>query len=183
MTSSHLKLDAQASAWTVWQHAVPRPSHGLASDSDAGLRSLNSTAFPVMVFCFLICSNLIELMRDSALKRLWPTTLLLLRRGCQHTKAEHGGPRGLLRPLPLPSLRGGMIGLDWLDGLPTMAAGFDMIQNHVELLSGKVHAAPTRSTATAMDAALITRDLCLRPRAGFPDALLPVVDHDAEFSA
>ena len=149
MTSSHKKLDAQASAWTAWQHAVPLPSRGLASDSDAELRTLNSTAFPVLVFCFLICSNFLELMSDSALKRLWPTTLLLLRRGRQHTKAEHGGPRGLLRPLPLPSRRGGKIGVDLFDGLLTTTAGFDMIQNHVELLPGKVHAAPTRSTATA----------------------------------
>ena len=28
---------------------------------------------------------------------------------CQRTKAEHGGPRGLLHPLPLPSRRGGSI--------------------------------------------------------------------------
>ena len=28
---------------------------------------------------------------------------------CQRTKAEHGGPRGLLHPLPLPWRRGGMI--------------------------------------------------------------------------
>ena len=38
-----------------------------------------------------------------------------------------------------------MIGVDWIAGLPTTAAGFDMIQNHVDLLSGKVHAVPTRS--------------------------------------
>ena len=31
---------------------------------------------------------------------------------CQRTKAEHCGPRGLLHPLPLPSRRGGMIGVD-----------------------------------------------------------------------
>ena len=43
------------------------------------------------------------------------------------TKAEHGGPRGLLRPLPLPSRRGGMIGVDRIAGLPTTAAAFDMM--------------------------------------------------------
>ena len=100
---------------------------------------------------------------------------------CQRTKAEHGGPRGLLHPLPLPSRRGGMIGVDWIAGLPTTAAGFDMIQNHVDLLSGKVHAVPTRSTATATDAAAIIRDMCLRSGAGFPDVL--VVDHDAKFTS
>jgi hypothetical protein len=67
---------------------------------------------------------------------------------CQRTKAGHG-PRGLLHPLPLPSRRGGMFGTDWIAGLPTTARGFysDMIQNHVDLLSGKVHAVPTRATA------------------------------------
>ena len=47
-----------------------------------------------------------------------------------------------------------------------MAAGFDMIQSHADLLSGKVHAVPTRSTATAADAAAqaIIRDTCLGPR-------------------
>ena len=57
---------------------------------------------------------------------------------CQHTKAEHCGPRGLLHPLQLPSRRGWMIGVDWIAGLTTTAAGFDMIQNHVDLLSSKV---------------------------------------------
>jgi len=100
---------------------------------------------------------------------------------CQRTKAEHCGPRGLIHPLPLPSRRGGMIGVDWIAGLPATAAGFDMIQNHVDLLSGKVHAVPTRSTATAADAAAIIRDMCLRSGDGFPDVL--VVDHDSKFTS
>ena len=100
---------------------------------------------------------------------------------CQRTKAEHCGPRSLLHPLPLPSRRGGMIGVDRIAGLPTTAAGFDMIQNHVDLLSGKVHAVPTRSTATAADAAAIIRDLCLRSGDGFPDVL--VVVHYSKFTS
>ena len=70
---------------------------------------------------------------------------------------------------------------DWIAGLPATAAGFDMIQNHVDLLSGKVHAVPTRSTATAADAAAIIRDMCLRSGDGFPDVL--VVDHDSKFTS
>ena len=96
-------------------------------------------------------------------------------------KVEHGGPRGLLHPLPLPSRRGEMIRVDWISAPPTTAACFDMIQNHVDLLSGKAHAVPTRSTATATDAAAIIRDLCLRSGAGFSDVL--VVDHDAKFTS
>jgi hypothetical protein len=74
-----------------------------------------------------------------------------------------------------------MIRVDWIAGLPTTAAGFDMIQNHVGLLSGRVHAFPTRSTATAADAAAIISDLCLRSGDGFPDVL--VVDHDSKFTS
>jgi hypothetical protein len=89
---------------------------------------------------------------------------------CQCTKAEHGGPRGLVHPLPLPSRRSGMIVADWITGLPAMEGGFDMMQ------SGKAHALPTRATATAVDAAEIIRDMCLRSGDGFPDVL--AVDHD-----
>ena len=46
---------------------------------------------------------------------------------CQRAKAEHGSPCGLLHPLPLPSRSCGMIGVDWIAGLPTTAAGFNMI--------------------------------------------------------
>ena len=76
-----------------------------------------------------------------------------------------------------------MIGLDWIACLLMTAAGFDMIQNHVDLLSGKVHAVPTLATATAADTAEIIRDrdVCLRSGAGFPDVL--VVDHDAKFTS
>ena len=104
---------------------------------------------------------------------------------CQRTKADHGGPHGLLHPFPLPSRRGGMIGVDWIAGLPTTttAAGFDMIQNHVDLLSCRVHAVPTRATTTAADAVTIiqVRDMCLRSCAGFPNVL--VVDHNAKFTS
>jgi hypothetical protein len=57
-----------------------------------------------------------------------------------------------------------------------------MIQNHVDLLSwaGKVHAVPTRATATAADAAEIIRNMCLRSGDGFPDVL--VVDRDPKFT-
>ncbi len=46
---------------------------------------------------------------------------------CQRTKAEHGRPRSLLHPLPLPSRLGWMIGVDWIAGLPTTEGGFKMI--------------------------------------------------------
>ena len=61
-----------------------------------------------------------------------------------------------------------MIGVDWIAGLQTTAAGFDMIQNHVDLLSVKVHAVPTRWTATATDAEAIIRGMCSRRRQRAP---------------
>ena len=39
-----------------------------------------------------------------------------------------------------------MIAVDSIAGLATTAANFDMSQNHVEMLSGKVDALPIRST-------------------------------------
>jgi hypothetical protein len=57
-----------------------------------------------------------------------------------------------------------------------------MMQNLVDLLSGKVHAGPTWATATAADAVEIIRDMCLRSGDGFPDELV-VVDHDPKFTS
>ena len=74
-----------------------------------------------------------------------------------------------------------MFGVDFIAGLYTTAAGFDMIQNRVDLLSCEAHAVPTRSTATAADAAAIIRDMCLRSGDGFPDVL--VVHHDSKFTS
>ncbi len=74
-----------------------------------------------------------------------------------------------------------MIGVDWLVGLPTMAAGFDQVQVHVDHLSGKVHAVPTRATDTAADAARIILEMALCSGDGVPDVL--VVDHDPKFTS
>ena len=103
---------------------------------------------------------------------------------CQSTKAEHGSPCGLLHPLPLPSLRCGIIGVDCIAGLPTTAACFDMIQNtstccQASLRQGACR--PCALDATATDAAVFIRDMCLRSCARFPYAL--VVDHDAKFTS
>jgi hypothetical protein len=102
---------------------------------------------------------------------------------CQRTKVEHCShwQRGLLHPLPLASLRGGMIGVDWIAGLPTMEAGFNMIQKHIDLLSGMVHAVHTRATATVADEAEIICYMCLWSGDRFPYML--VVDHDPKFTS
>jgi hypothetical protein len=74
-----------------------------------------------------------------------------------------------------------VIGVDWLVGLPLTASGFDQVQVHVDHLSGKVHAVPTRSTDTAADAARIVLEMALRSGDGVPDVL--VVDHDPKFTS
>jgi hypothetical protein len=74
-----------------------------------------------------------------------------------------------------------MIRVDWIAGLPTTEGGFDMIQTHIDLLSGKVHAVPTRATAMATEATEIIRDMCLRSCDEFPEVL--VVDHDPKFTS
>ena len=108
----------------------------------------------------------------------WPgqtTDVIAYVRSCdiyQRTKAENVGPRGRLHPLPLLSRRGGVIGVDFLMGLPKTASVFDQIQVHVDFLSGKVHAVPTRSTDSAADAAAIILEMALRSRDGIPDTLL-----------
>ena len=99
---------------------------------------------------------------------------------CQRVKADHCGPRGLLHALPLPTRRGGMIGLDFIGPLPTTATGFDMIQNQIDLLSSKVQPTPTHSTATATTAARILVENILPSGDGLPDVI--VVDHDARFT-
>ena len=100
---------------------------------------------------------------------------------CQKVKADHGGPHGLLHPLPLPTRRGGTLGVDWICGLPVTAAGFDQLMVIVDLLSGKVHATPSKSTDNAATAAQTLLDHSLRSGDGVPDVL--VVDHDPKFTS
>jgi len=98
---------------------------------------------------------------------------------CQRVKADHTGPRGLFHALPLPSRRGGMWGIDFIGPLQTSAEGFNLVQVHIDHLSGKVVSIPTRDTATAAEAAQTFLDVCLRNGTGVPDAV--VVDHDPKF--
>ena len=98
---------------------------------------------------------------------------------CQRVKADHTGPRGLFHALPLPSRRGGMWGIDFIGPLQTSAEGFNLVQVHIDHLSGKVVSIPTRDTATAAEAVQTFLDVCLRNGTGVPDAV--VVDHDPKF--
>ena len=97
---------------------------------------------------------------------------------CQRVKAEHGPPPGLLYPLPVPTRRGGTIGLDFLE-LPTASTGHDFLQVHIDFLTGRVWLAPTFKRATAAQAA------ALFVRSVFRDVELPdveVYDRDTRFT-
>ena len=67
---------------------------------------------------------------------------------CQRVKAEHGRPAGLLNPLPVPSRRGGTIGLDFLE-MPTANSGHDFLQVHIDFLTGGVWLVSNFKTAAS----------------------------------
>ena len=71
---------------------------------------------------------------------------------CQRVKADHGSPKGLFIPLPVPARRGGTIGIDFVE-LPPSADGRDFLQVQMDLLTGRVWLVATRKTATAEDVA------------------------------
>ena len=98
---------------------------------------------------------------------------------CQRVKAEHGRPAGLLYPLPVPSRRGGTVGLDFME-MPTASSGHDFLQVHIDFLTGRVWLVPTFKTATSATAAgnfvaSVFRDV------GLPDTL--VSDRDPRFTS
>ncbi len=66
-------------------------------------------------------------------------------------------------------------------GLPPTVTGFDQVQVHVDYLSGKVHAVPTRSMTTSAEAVQIILKTALRSGDGIPDVL--VMDHDPKFTS
>ncbi len=68
----------------------------------------------------------------------------------------------LLHPLPLPSRRGEMVGVDWISGLPTTAGGFYMTQNHADLLPGRARCmwSPLGRRRRRRMLAGIIRDMC-----------------------
>jgi hypothetical protein len=98
---------------------------------------------------------------------------------CQRVKADHLRSAGLLFPLPFPTRRGGCTSLDFLE-LPLVRSGYDFLQVHINLLTGRVRFVPTFKTATSATAARnfassVFRDVEL------PDVL--VSDRDTRFTS
>ncbi len=73
--------------------------------------------------------------------------------------------------------------MDWIAGLPTTGGGLYMIQNHVDLLSGRCTRSPhvRQTAAQAAGAAEMMREVCMCSDDGFPD--VPVLDHGPKFTS
>jgi hypothetical protein len=65
---------------------------------------------------------------------------------CQHVKAEHQGPAGLLQPLKIPEWKWEEIGMDLMVGLPRTQAGYDSIWVIVDCLTKGAHLILVRTT-------------------------------------
>ena len=87
----------------------------------------------------------------------------------------------MLHQLLLPTQQGWALGVDWICGLPVTAACFDQLMVIVDLLSGKVHATPTKLTDNTATAAQTLLDHSLLSGDGVPDVL--VVDHNPKFTS
>ncbi len=63
---------------------------------------------------------------------------------CQHVKAEHQRPAGLLQPLSIPLWKWEEISMDFVQGLPTTPAGNDSIWVIVDRLTKSAHFLPVK---------------------------------------
>jgi hypothetical protein len=65
---------------------------------------------------------------------------------CQHVKAEHQRPAGLLQPLRVPLWKWEEVGMDFITGLPTLSRGHDSIWVIVDHLTKVAHFIPVKTT-------------------------------------
>ena len=65
---------------------------------------------------------------------------------CQHVKAEHQHPTGLLQPLPIPEWKWEVISLDFITGFPLTQKQHDSIMVVVDKLSKSTHFIPVKSS-------------------------------------
>lgn len=68
---------------------------------------------------------------------------------CQHIKAEHQHPAGLLQPLPIPEWKWEIISMDFITGLPKTKRNNDSIMVVVDKVSKATHFIPVQSTYKA----------------------------------
>jgi hypothetical protein len=65
---------------------------------------------------------------------------------CQHVKAEHQRPVGLLQPLKIPTWKWEEVGMDFITGLPRSNRGHDSIWVIVDCLTKVAHFLPIKTT-------------------------------------
>nr|AAQ56315.1 putative polyprotein [Oryza sativa Japonica Group] len=65
---------------------------------------------------------------------------------CQHVKAEHQRPAGLLQPLQVPEWKWDEIGMDFITGLPKTQGGYDSIWVVVDRLTKVARFIPVKTT-------------------------------------
>ena len=75
---------------------------------------------------------------------------------CQHAKADHHRPRGLMERVYLPVQKWQAIGMDWIVGLPRITRDgrvFDSVLTVTDRATKMTHFIPTWKEATAVDTA------------------------------
>jgi hypothetical protein len=65
---------------------------------------------------------------------------------CQHVKAKHQRPAGLLQPLRVPEWKWDVIGMDFIVGLPRSRHGNDAIWVITDYLTKVAHFIPVKTT-------------------------------------
>jgi hypothetical protein len=65
---------------------------------------------------------------------------------CQHVKAEHQRPAGLLQPLKVPMWKWEEVGMDFITSLPRSNRGHDSIWVIVDRLTKVAHFLPVKTT-------------------------------------
>jgi hypothetical protein len=99
---------------------------------------------------------------------------------CQHVKAEHRHPTGLLQALPIPEWKWETIFMDFITGLPTSTKQNDAIMVVLDKLSKSAHFIPVKSTCKAIDIANIFMKEIFRLH-GMPKEI--VSDRDTKFTS
>ncbi|WVZ75872.1 hypothetical protein U9M48_023894, partial [Paspalum notatum var. saurae] len=99
---------------------------------------------------------------------------------CQHVKAEHQRPAGLLQPLKIPEWKWEEISMDFIVGLPRTQKGYNSIWVVVDRLTKVAHFIPVNTTYSGARLAelYISRIVCLH---GVPKRIIS--DRGSQFTS
>jgi hypothetical protein len=99
---------------------------------------------------------------------------------CQHVKAEHQLPAGLLHPLPVPEWKWETISLESITSFPRTQKQNDSIMLVIDKLSKSAHFIPLKSTFKAINIAEIFMKEIFRLH-GIPKTVIS--DRDVKFTS